>query len=123
MERVRVSRNLSERRHISATSRSVLQDRYGQGGPRRDTRSHEGRTSFEPHDVPGGMTMKRKNLVLAAVIALVGSALAGTALAQASPSGMFGSAFSNAQQNGRGGDFGRSHEGNRWGQERGRFRA
>src|SRR5712691_4286219 len=115
MERVRVSRNLSDRRHISATSRSVLQDRHGQGGPRRDRPVPRG------PDVPssprcfGGITMKRKNLVFAAVIALVGAALAGTALAQAPQDGNRGPAFFNAQQYGRGGDNGWNHDGRDWG--------
>jgi hypothetical protein len=67
------------------------------------------------------MTMKRKNLVLAAVIALVSAALAGTALAQVPQAGNQGSFF-NAQQYGRGGDFGRNHEGG-FGSPRNRFRA
>jgi len=67
--------------------------------------------------------MKRKNLVFAAVIALVGAALAGTALAQVPQAGDQGSAFYNAQQYGRGGDFGRNHEGTGWGSQRERFRA
>jgi len=77
--------------------------------------------------------MKRKNLVLAAVIALVGAALAGTALAQTPQTPNQAPAFYNAQQYGRGGDFGRNHdgtdwgsqrdEGMGWGSQRGRFRA
>src|SRR5207253_11118474 len=47
----------------------------GPPGATRAGRPHK------PHDAPEE-TMKRTNLVLAAVIALVGSALAGTALAQ-----------------------------------------
>lgn len=67
--------------------------------------------------------MKRKNLVFAAVIALVGAALAGTALAQTPQAGNQGPAFFNAQQYGRGGDFGRNHDGRDWGSQRERFRA
>jgi len=67
--------------------------------------------------------MKRKNLVLAAVIALVSAALAGTALAQVPQDANQGPAFFNAQQYGRGGDFGRNHEGRDWGSQRERFRA
>lgn len=64
--------------------------------------------------------MKRKNLLYAAVIALVGSALAGTALAQVPQDS--NSPFFNAQQYGRGGDYGRNHGGG-WGSQRDRFRA
>ena len=67
--------------------------------------------------------MKRKNLAYAAVIALVGAALAGTALAQAPQAGNQDPAFFNAQQYGRGGDFGRNHDGRDWGSQRERFRA
>src|SRR5207248_6007707 len=69
------------------------------------------------------MTMRRKNLVLAAAIALVGSAPAGSALAQAPQNGNFDPVFSNAQQYGRGGDFGRNHDDRDWGSHRERFRA
>src|SRR5690242_15124034 len=67
--------------------------------------------------------MKRKNLAYAAVIALVSAALAGTALAQVPQDANQGPAFFNAQQYGRGGDFGRNHEGRDWGSQRERFRA
>jgi hypothetical protein len=68
------------------------------------------------------MTMKRKNLVLAAVIALVSAALAGTALAQVPQAQTQSPAF-NAQQYGRGGDFGQNHDGTGWNSQRERFRA
>jgi len=63
--------------------------------------------------------MKRMNLVLAMVAALIGTALAGTALAQDE-----GNAFQttenpsvlNAQQYGRGGDSGQNHD-NGWGND------
>src|ERR1051326_6203877 len=123
MERKRVSRNLTRRRHISATSRSVLQDRNGQGGPYRDRPEPRGPDVLSSPRCSGGITMKRKNLVFAAVIALVGAALAGTALAQVPRAGDEGSAFCNAQQYGRGGDFGRDHDGSGSGSQRERFRA
>ena len=75
--------------------------------------------------------MKRMNLVLATVAALIGTALAGTALAQ-DESNAFQTTGNpsvlNAQQYGRGGDFGQNHD-NGWGNDdrqgwgdRGRFR-
>ncbi|HXF59104.1 MAG TPA: hypothetical protein VN539_04705 [Candidatus Saccharimonadales bacterium] len=68
--------------------------------------------------------MKRMNLVLAAVAALLGTALAGSASAQdvnAFQSAGSPSVFS-AQQYGRGGDYGRDHDNQGWG-DHGRFRA
>jgi hypothetical protein len=68
--------------------------------------------------------MKRMNLVLAAVAALLGTTLAGSASAQdvnAFQSAGSPSVFQ-AQQYGRGGDVGRDHDNQGWGSQ-GRFRA